>query len=351
MSGDDVAATFLRPFGALMLLSQLMRSVRSLATTPVVPVLAALYTFIMPATAGPIAAGPPVCDYTANCIVDMEYHGGPLIIGTTDVYVIWYGNWASDDSGSPVNSHSILPQFFGDLSGSDYMNIVTNYSDGSGVPASSIVHYGGSIDVGTLFGNSLSPFQINLIVLSALSSHLLPTDPNAVYFVFTAPSVTVATLACGFHDDLRVYTAWVGTQSDCSTGGDVVSGDPYADELTRSASHELFESITDPAAEAGLGGWYDSVFNPVEGDYDEIADVCEPYVESTNLNGSNFEVQAIFVRDANNPNGGICSFGQRATASVSETSSGAQLLSGLLLLFLVRGRVVSHGRVSRAASA
>jgi hypothetical protein len=50
------------------------------------------------------------------------YHGGPLILGTTNAYYIWYGNWAGIRRHPPDN----LARSIG---GSPYFNINTTYFD------------------------------------------------------------------------------------------------------------------------------------------------------------------------------------------------------------------------------
>src|ERR1044071_8499304 len=53
------------------------------------------------------------------------YHGGPLILGTTNVYYIWYGNWAGN------TATTILTDLAQSIGGSPYYNINTTYYNGS----------------------------------------------------------------------------------------------------------------------------------------------------------------------------------------------------------------------------
>src|ERR1700682_3533183 len=55
----------------------------------------------------------------------INYHGGPVILGTTNVYYIWYGNWANNASAV-----TILSDLASNIGGSPYFNINTTYSDG-----------------------------------------------------------------------------------------------------------------------------------------------------------------------------------------------------------------------------
>src|SRR5438270_13488873 len=47
----------------------------------------------------------------------MMFHGGPVILGTVNVYYIWYGNWSGN------NATSILTDLAANIGGSPYFNI------------------------------------------------------------------------------------------------------------------------------------------------------------------------------------------------------------------------------------
>src|SRR5579859_3278721 len=52
----------------------------------------------------------------------INYNGGPVLLGTTRIYYIWYGNW---DAGSV----GILSNFASHIGGTPYFNINTGYYD------------------------------------------------------------------------------------------------------------------------------------------------------------------------------------------------------------------------------
>src|SRR2546430_12422959 len=68
----------------------------------------------------------------------MQYHGGPVILGTTNVYYIWYGNWAGN------TAPTILNNLASSIGGSPYFNINTTYYNGSNVHVTNFVYYAGS---------------------------------------------------------------------------------------------------------------------------------------------------------------------------------------------------------------
>ena len=51
----------------------------------------------------------------------INYHGGPVMLGSTNVYYIWYGNWSGN------SATSILTDLATNIGGSRYFNINTTY--------------------------------------------------------------------------------------------------------------------------------------------------------------------------------------------------------------------------------
>jgi len=65
----------------------------------------------------------------------ISYHGGPLVLGTTNVYYIWYGNWSGN------SATTILTDFASNIGGSSYYNINSTYYYGSNVHVSNSAAY------------------------------------------------------------------------------------------------------------------------------------------------------------------------------------------------------------------
>src|SRR4051794_31138222 len=55
----------------------------------------------------------------------ISYHGGPVMLGTTNVHYIWYGNWQGN------SATTILTDLAQNIGGSPYFNINTTYYNGS----------------------------------------------------------------------------------------------------------------------------------------------------------------------------------------------------------------------------
>jgi hypothetical protein len=190
------------------------------------------------------------------------YHGGPLILGTTNVYVIWYGNWPSTST-----TPTIIGDFLNNLGGSPYYNINTTYYNGSNVKVSNSLSFKSSTTDNYSQGSSFGDQGVFNIVSSAITSGRLPSDTNAVYMVLTSSDVNETsgflTQYCGWHthgtvsgqdikysfvgDPARNYSACSG-QTASSPNNNL-----SADAMVSVIAHEIEEAVTDP----DLNAWYD----------------------------------------------------------------------------------------------
>jgi hypothetical protein len=191
----------------------------------------------------------------------ISYHGGPLILGTTNVYYIWYGNWSGN------TATSILTDLATSIGGSPYFNINTTYYDGAGTHVSNAVHYAGSTTDAYSQGTALTDSAVQAVVAKAIGSGRLPSDTNAVYFVLTSADVNetsgFCTQYCGWHDHgtigaSEIKYAFIGNPDRClqSCAPQTTSpnGNAGADGMASILAHELEEAVTDPL----LNAWYDN---------------------------------------------------------------------------------------------
>jgi hypothetical protein len=196
----------------------------------------------------------------------IRYHGGPVILGTANIYYIWYGNWGIG-STSPDPGVDILTNLAKGIGGSQYFNINTTYYNGSNVHVSNSVNYIAAAADHYSQGTSLSDAQVQAVVANAINTGALPKDSNGVYFVLTSQDVNetsgFCTQYCGWHTHgtiagLDVKYAFIGNParcpSACSAQTTSPNGDLGADGMASIIAHELEESVTDP----DLNAWYDT---------------------------------------------------------------------------------------------
>jgi hypothetical protein len=209
---------------------------------------------------GGIAPGADASNGAALLTNGIRYHGGPLILGTTNVYYIWYGNWSGNTA---VN---ILPDLASHIGGSPYFNINTTYHDGSGAHVSNSVHFAGSTNDAYSLGTALDDNGVQAVVADAITHGSLPVDKNGVYFVLTSADVNetsgFCSKYCGWHGSATIAGtdikfSFIGNADRClqSCAPQTVSpnNNPGADAMASIIAHELEESITDPDGNA----WYD----------------------------------------------------------------------------------------------
>jgi hypothetical protein len=210
-------------------------------------------------------------------LLAVTYHGGP-VLAKVEVEPVFYGPYWNSAAGQQQASD--LDNFLSFLTNSSYMDMLNEYGVGRGV----LVDHG--IVSGTnSYAASVDDTAIQQTLASAMASGILqPPDANRLYLVFTAPNVDVTQGGedslhnfYGYHD----YFAGPGGQSIyyAVVAHPVGNGTFYNlsvfQTLTKTASHELAETVTDP----GVGGWYDNRTG------EEIADLADGPQDIGLLNG------------------------------------------------------------------
>ena len=198
------------------------------------------------------------------------YHGGPVLLNSVPIYVIYYGNVGAIPEG-------IITDFFTNVGNSPQYDVNQTYYDAQlnhvmgSLTFSSLNTYADNYSQGV--GTTLGSNSIPKIIQAAMAAHPgLPVDPNGVYFVITSPDQKVSgfcTSFCAYHthatiNNADIKYALVPDPGQACTGCDgnvavykentTPNGDRGADEVTDSAFHELSESVTDP----DLNAWYTS---------------------------------------------------------------------------------------------
>jgi len=196
----------------------------------------------------------------------INYHGGPVMLGTTSVYYIWYGSWDGN------TATTILADLANHIGGSPYFNINTTYYNGANTHVSNAVTLAGSTTDSYSQGTALSDSAIQTVVSSAIASKRVPKDANAVYFVLTSADVNATsgfcTQYCGWHTHATIAGtdikySFVGNPdrcpSACAAQTTSPNGNAGADGMASIIAHEFEEAASDP----DLNAWYESGGGPI----------------------------------------------------------------------------------------
>jgi hypothetical protein len=203
----------------------------------------------------------------------MKLGGGAVLWQGINVYVIWYGNWAT----GPGHSRPVIEDFLANLDDptAGYWNILSSYYDAEGHFVLPFVNYAGSVDDAYSRGKTYGDYH--QIVRDHLEAGDLPQDPFGVYLVLPDMDVNDTGLCgrnCGSHgyyqapDGERVHVAHVVHTGRCPKVCGVsslkgITGNPGADWMPTIIAHELAETVTDPEYD----GWKDTQGK-------EMADKC-----------------------------------------------------------------------------
>ena len=205
------------------------------------------------------------------------YHGGPLLVGTSDVYFIWYGCWdATCGASGDTATQTILTDFIQNVGGSPYFQINATYANSNGFTPSGGLLFGGSVVDNYSHGMELTPTDLQGIVADKITSLELPQDPLGIYVVLASADVSSPTT--GFCDpSARPYHglgeaigvnfpyAFVGNPLRCptieasqffskkGTPLPTPNGNLAADAMATTIAHLLDEVVTNPYG----SGWFD----------------------------------------------------------------------------------------------
>ncbi len=279
----------------------------------------------------------------------IQYWGGSVLLGTAQVYLIWYGTF---DGGTI----SIINTLVSSIGGSPYFNINAGYFDSSGNSVSNSLALAGSVANNYSRGKSLRTSDISGIVSDAISGGQVPLVANGIYMVLTAGDVTVSGFGssfCGFHSvktigSSKVPYAFIGdpapSHTNCIASENEINSpnnNPGADGMASTIAHELDEMVTDP----NLDAWYDSsgeeVADKCAWDFGSTYTVSNGSSANVKLGGSNYLIQRNWV----NAGGGFCGlsatpgpdFGLWASSGTQSVTAGSSSGSYAATIIPVKG--------------
>lgn len=234
----------------------------------------------------------PACQ--SSCPAFTFHHG--TVIHRLTVYLLFWlpKGYSLEPSGNNDRFMHLMEQYFQDVGGTPFYNILSQYYDESGGPVRNVVTLGGSyIDTQPYpaAGTQSDPLfdghivhEINNVL--DLKKGAWVTDDDHMVFLFTGYNVQECSGLmsfdgctflrnaeadfCAYHsnsfsnDLIYSYIPVVDGCLDVPTAQSP-NNDPIADAVISTVSHEQFEAVTNPT----LGGWFDGTAH--EG---EMADKC-----------------------------------------------------------------------------
>jgi hypothetical protein len=260
----------------------------------------------MPAMAaslpGPYATGQGPSAHLSPT-TNLNYHGGPVMVGTVTTYAIF---WEPTGSYVSPTYNSLILQYFQDVGHSPLYHNNTQYANAKNKhPIHSLL--GGSwVDTRPYPGSELQEVDIQHEVTLAMQSNGWTPSIHKIFFVFSAKGeimcsnlsnygCTFIGSLCAWHGNMggtTIYAAQPYAGTDLSSCGVPSSPnhDRDADSTINLISHEQFEAATDP--------FYDGWYSTNDSYHSEIGDLCvwqfgnlNKYGGDVVWNGHPYEVQ------------------------------------------------------------
>jgi hypothetical protein len=233
-----------------------------------------------------------------------------LVMHTYTAYVIYWlpAGYHLEPGGYDARFESLVERYLTDIGGTPLYDVLTQYWDSEG-PIVDSVSLGGTMVDTTPYphrGTTADPVQdrdVQNEITRAIQTKGWIADTEHEFIVITGygvqecSSIDVGAACsfapssdsyCGYHRsfDLTAGTAiyaYVDDIPECTDLSVISSypspnGDPIADSVINTVSHEQFESVSDPFGDA----WYDD-----QGNHDEMADLCETDFGNIGPDGAN----------------------------------------------------------------
>jgi len=245
----------------------------------------------------------------------MTYFGGPVMTSFTAYLIFWLPDGVHFSSPvSDENYERVITQYFEDIGGSPFYNIVTQYAAVNGTPSNEATLGGTIVDTRPYprAGTAADPLldaDIQTEVHRIITAQGWPTGFGAMYFVFTGSDVQSCmdpahsscsqSTYCAYHYSFGIAGQPViyANMPDAYSLGDCgfanVTGDPAADTILSIVSHEHFEAVTDPLTIPHAAWLHDDITG-------EIGDLCaytfgptgySPTTPNVYLNGHPYRLQ------------------------------------------------------------
>ena len=195
----------------------------------------------------------------------VEYHGGPVKLGVTSVYFIWYGTWKRADGSDDPMVYD-LAFLTATLGNSAYFRVNRLYTDVNGqAPSGGMVYSGETWDATYSHGAVLSKGDVGDVVSTQILNGGLPLDIRGIYVVVTSPDVYVDGFAqrfCAYHDVVTIVGATVplvliGSPARAPTVCQPQSIGPNGNAASDAAASLLAAELSNVQTDFWFNAWYD----------------------------------------------------------------------------------------------
>ena len=226
---------------------------------------------------------------------NMTYHGGPVMTGVMNVYLIF---WEPTGSSVSANYNSLITRYFNDVGNTTLYQMGKQYPNSTGLFSTGSVVAGSYVDTAAYTANPLLDTDITNEVTHAQAVKGWATTSNNVFFVFTARNQNIcidgtqaqcaSNSFCAYHGAFGTNNTLYATMPYAASyrcnpefSGTSTPNADEADMTINVASHEQMEAATDPL----LNAWYDGVGN-------EIGDKCAWTFGPVNLQGADITLNS-----------------------------------------------------------
>jgi hypothetical protein len=216
----------------------------------------------------------------------LSYGGGPVEVTSKNYAIFWDPASFSYNPNYPT----LVQRFLTDLGGSSIYNTLTEYYgtvNGVKTPIKNVATFGGAyFDTSPFPAGGVTDADLQAEVKKIVTANGLPTGIGNEYLVYTGQGGETVASYCAYHGVTTVNGVTTpyadelyGGQSGCTTPSSP-NGNPAADSIINTSSHEIWETITDP----NVGdGW-------VAADGDEGSDQCNFLFGTTDASGADIHI-------------------------------------------------------------
>ncbi|KAI9470933.1 MAG: phosphate-induced protein 1, partial [Benjaminiella poitrasii] len=241
--------------------------------------------------------------------------GGNVLSDKVNVYIIFYGNWTSEQS---IQEQNIFMKFIDNISYSPWFSLLKQYTDSNGKAVTGPLNLVAAVnDAGSHSTNLTDTLHKQIVIDAVNSGYLSPTnriDSNGVYIIMGGPDVSDSNFCsknCGYNsysDEFQyMFIGYPGLCPDIcipSMNKDhSPNNSPAMDAAITIFSHEIQDVLTDPRGNAweiqtssGLTVELADFCSSAGTSTEEFGNVTQTQSGSYNLelNGNKYLVQTVF---------------------------------------------------------